>query len=162
MNPELTELESPSAGTGLERPGQQYPPMEGIWDTGRTIADGYLLVGMGSNQGGDTSSPKERVGTRAGSATTPTNSSNTIFRQQGHQPKDKDKGSKENKQFDPGGKGEKPPPCNAAVMVLSFFFLGGTLGRGMPAACASCFLSLCVFLPVQYLLFLSDDHCSAS
>ena len=73
MNPELTELESSSAGTVLETPGQQCPPNEGIWETGRTIADGYLLVGMGSNQGGNISSPKELVGTRAGSATTPAN-----------------------------------------------------------------------------------------
>ena len=145
MNPELTELEPSSAGTGLETPGQQCPPIEGIWETARTIANGYLLVGMGSNQGGDISSPKERVRTRADSATTPANSSNTIFRQQGHKPKDKDKGSNENKQFDPGGKAEKPPPWNAAVMVQFFFLLGGTLGRGMPAACASCFLSfLCL------------------
>ena len=58
MNPELTEFESSSAGTGLETPGQQCPPIEGIWEIGRTIADGYFLVGMGSNQGGDISSPK--------------------------------------------------------------------------------------------------------
>ena len=121
MNPELTELEPPSADTSLETPGQQCPPNEGIWQTGRTIADGYLLVGMGSNQGGDISSPEERVGMRAGSATTPANSSNIIFRQQGHKLKNKDKCSKENKQFDPGGKGKKPLPWNAAVVVLSFF-----------------------------------------
>ena len=82
MNPEPTELELSSAGTGIETSGQQCPPNEGTWETGRTIADGYLLVGMGSNQGGDISSPKERVGTRAGIATTPANSSNTIFLQQ--------------------------------------------------------------------------------
>ena len=63
MNPELTELESSSAGTGLETPGQQYPPNEGTWKKGLTIADGYLLVGIGSNQGGDISSPSEHVGT---------------------------------------------------------------------------------------------------
>ena len=51
MNPELTELESSWAGTGLEAPGQQCPPNEETWEKGRTIADGYLLVGMGSNQG---------------------------------------------------------------------------------------------------------------
>ena len=51
MNPELAELEPPSAGTGLGTPGQQCSPNEGIWETGRTITDGYLLVGMGSNQG---------------------------------------------------------------------------------------------------------------
>ena len=57
MNPEPTELESPSAGTGLQTSGQQCPPSGDTWETGRTIADGYLLVGMGSNQRGDTSSP---------------------------------------------------------------------------------------------------------
>ena len=36
MGPELEELESPSAGTGLETPKQQCPPNEGIWETGRT------------------------------------------------------------------------------------------------------------------------------
>ena len=68
MNPELTELESSSAGTGLETPAHQCLPNEGISETGRTIADGHLLVGMGSNQGGDISSSKERVGTQAGTA----------------------------------------------------------------------------------------------
>ena len=29
MDPERGELESPSAGTGLETPGQQCPPNEG-------------------------------------------------------------------------------------------------------------------------------------
>ena len=53
MNPDPTELESPSAGTGLETPGQQCPPKGKTWETGRTIADGHLLVGMGSNQGED-------------------------------------------------------------------------------------------------------------
>ena len=33
MDPELEEeLESPSAGTGLETPGQQGPPNEGTWE----------------------------------------------------------------------------------------------------------------------------------
>ena len=32
MDPELKELESPSAGTGLETPGQQCPPNEGTWE----------------------------------------------------------------------------------------------------------------------------------
>ena len=34
MGPELEELESPSADTGLETPGQQCPPNEGIWEQG--------------------------------------------------------------------------------------------------------------------------------
>ena len=161
MNPEPTKLESSSAGTGFETPGQQYPPDEGVWETGRTIADGHLLIDIGSNQGGDISLSKERVRTRAGTAMTPENSPNAIFRKASRNPEDKTP-SEENEQFNPGGKGEKPPPWNAAVMVLSFFLLGGTLGRGKPAACVMCFLSVCVFRPVHYLLFLSGDHCSAS
>ena len=73
MNPELMKLEPPSAGTGHETPGQQCPPNEGVWEKGRTISDGYLLVGMRSNQGGDISSPTKHVGTRAGTAATPAN-----------------------------------------------------------------------------------------
>ena len=107
MDPELKELEQPSASTGLETPGQQCLLNEGTWKKGRTIADGYLLVGMGSNQRGDISSPTtERVDTRAVRTT-----ANITFLQQGHKSKDKKKGSEENKQFDPGGEGgEQPPP----------------------------------------------------
>ena len=36
MDPEPTEHESPSAGTGIETSGQQCPPNEGTWKTGRT------------------------------------------------------------------------------------------------------------------------------
>ena len=98
---------------------------------------------MGSNVGGDTSSPTERVDTLADSKiTTAPTASNTIFLKASRKPEDKEKGSEENKQFDPGGKGEKPPPWNAAVMVLLSFFLRGTLGHGMPVVCALCFLSV--------------------
>ena len=117
MNPELTELESSSAGTGLETSGQQCPPNEGTREKGRTIADGYLLVGMGSNQGGDISSPTEHVGARAGTGATQA------------KPRDKTT-SEENKQFDPGGKGEKVPLWNAAVVFSSWGELravGGSL-----------------------------------
>ena len=50
------------------------------------------------------SSPTEHVGRLAGTAATP-----------GHKTI-----SEENKQFDLGGKGEKAPPWNAAVTLLSF------------------------------------------
>ena len=49
MGQELKELESPSAGTGLETPGQQCPPNERTWDQGRTTADGFLTADVGSN-----------------------------------------------------------------------------------------------------------------
>ena len=56
INPEPTELESPSAGTGLEIPGQQCPPNG---ETGQPTADDCLLVGGGSNLGGNTFFPAE-------------------------------------------------------------------------------------------------------
>ena len=95
IDPKLKELESLSAGTGLETPGQQCPPNEGTWKTGRTTADGFLTAGVGSNQGGNNSST-EHVGTRAGTAATPGKRRNKTT-------------SEDNKQFDPGGKGEKAP-----------------------------------------------------
>ena len=155
MDPERGELELPSAGTGLETPGRQCPPNEGAWEKGRTVADGYLLVGMGSSQGGDISSPTtERVDTRAVRTT-----ANITFLQQGHKPKDKEKGSEENKQFDPGREGEEqPPPWNAAVMVVSSL-PQGSAGPGVPAVCALCSFPVC---SVLQLLFLSGDHFSTS
>ena len=99
-DPEQGELGPPSAGTGYETPGQQC---HRTWETGRTTADGFLTTGVGSNQGGDISSPTtERMDTQAVRTM-----AIITFLQQGHKPKDKDKGSKENKQFNPGGKGEK-------------------------------------------------------
>ena len=61
MGPELKELESPLADTGLETPGQQCPLNEGTWDQGRTTASGILTAGVGSSQGGNISSPTERA-----------------------------------------------------------------------------------------------------
>ena len=142
MDQKHDQLEPPSAGTGLETRGQQCPLSGKTLETELTNADGYLLVGMGSNQGGDTSPPTERVGTRAGTATAPANSSNIIFLKASRKSVDKDKGNEE--------KGEKPPPWNAAVMVL-FSFLRGTLGHGRLAVCASCFSSVCAYLSIHYL-----------
>ena len=142
MDPERGELESPSADTGLETSGQQCPPNEGTWETGRTTADGFLTAGVGSNQRGNISSPTtERVDTRAVRTT-----AIITLLQQGHKPRDEEKGSEENKQFDPGGKGEKAPLWNAAV-TISFFFLWRALGHGRLVAYASCFFvcALCYF-----------------
>ena len=126
-NPELTELEPPSAGTGIETPGQQCPPNKEIWEKGQTIADGYLLVGMRSNQEGDISSPTEHVGTQAGTAATPA------------KPRDKTT-NEENKQFEPGGKGEKAPLWNAAVIL--FFFWGERWAVGCLLLVLRVFLSV--------------------
>ena len=88
MNPEPTELEPPSAGMGLESLGHPCPPNG---ETGRTSAGGYLLADMGSNRGGGTSPPTERVGTRDGTATTPANLSSTISLKASRKPENKDK-----------------------------------------------------------------------
>ena len=152
MDPESTELEPPSAGKGIEAPGQQCPPNEGTWETGRTIADGYFLVDMGSNQGGDISSPTEHVGTRAGTATTQENSSNTIFRKASRKPRDKTP-SEENKHFDPGGKREKSPLWNAAVIGIGFLSWGELWAMGGPL------LVLRVFLSVSFCLLCLLFYC---
>ena len=81
MGPELKELEPPSAGTGLETPGQQCPPNKGTWDQGRTTADGFVTAGVGSNQGGNIYSPTtESVDTRAGTKSTRTTADITFLK----------------------------------------------------------------------------------
>ena len=55
------QLQSPSAGTGFETPGQQCLPN---WETGRTTAVACLSVGVGSKSGGDTFSLTEIAGGR--------------------------------------------------------------------------------------------------
>ena len=95
MGPELEELESPSAGTGLKTPGQQYPPNEGRWEQGRTTANGFLTAGVDSR--GKNSFTTESVDRQADGSTRIT--LDIIFLQQGHKPR-----SEQNKQFDPGGK----------------------------------------------------------
>ena len=145
MGSELEEPESPSAGTGLEAPGQQCPPNEGIWETGRTIASGILTTGVESNQEGNLfSSTTESVDTRASEKSTRI-MADTIFLQQGHKPR-----SEENKQFDPGEKGKKAPHWNAAVTLL--FFLGRA---GRLLACFLSVLCLCFSVWSAFLNYFS-------
>ena len=150
---ELEELTSSSASTGLNTPGQQCPPNEGVWETGRIIADGILTAGVDSGKGGNISSPMEsteratRMVTAADiplAAATP--------------PKRRHKTSSElNKPFDPGGRGEKAPPWNAAV-PLPFFSWGEAvrllvcLGQGWEASCPFSLPCVCVF-PNLYFSF---------
>ena len=49
MGQELDKLESSSADTGLETPGQQGPPNEGTWEQRRTTANGFLTAGVDSS-----------------------------------------------------------------------------------------------------------------
>ena len=136
MGPELEELEPPSAGTGLKTPGQQCPPNEGTWEQGRTTANGFLTAGVDSSQGGRIPSPTESVDTQADESTTIT--LDIIFLQQGHKPR-----SEQNKQFGPGGKGEKARPCNATVTLLSFPAFPGRL----LVCSSSCLYFVCALFP---------------
>ena len=116
MDPGMEELTSSSTSTGLNTPGQLSPPNEGVWETGRIIADGILTAGVNSSQGGRTPSPPERVTRMVTAADIPLAAATP--------PKRRHKTSSElNKPFDPGGRGEKAPPWNAAV-PLPFFSWG--------------------------------------
>ena len=58
MDPERSQLESPSAGTDFEIPGQQCLPN---WEIGQTTVDGCLLAGVSSSLGGNTFSLAEII-----------------------------------------------------------------------------------------------------
>ena len=122
MGPKLKELESPSAGTGLETPGQQCPPNERIWETGRTTANGFLTAGVGSSQGGNISSFMER----AKSTATIADISSTAATPEKRRRKTS---SEQNKQFDPGGKRKEGTALERGCNSTFFFWgeLGGSL-----------------------------------
>ena len=151
MSQELEELTSSSTNnTGLNTPGQLSPPNEGIWETGRIIADGILTAGVDSSQGGRTPSPPER--------STSTRTFEDIFSTAAIQENRRLKTFNElNKPFDPGGRGEKALPWNAAV-PLPFFSWGEAvrllvcLGQGWEASCPFSLPCVCVF-PNLYFSF---------
>ena len=148
MDPERGELESSSAGTGLETPGQQCPPNKGTWKTERTTADGILTAGVGSNQRRNISSPTEHIGTLAETAATP--------EKRGHKTT-----SEENNQFDPGGKGEKAPLWKAAV-TLPFLFCGERWAMGGSLLVLRVFCLCFVSALFSKFLFFPGDHFSTS
>ena len=115
MGQELEKLKSSSAVTGLNTPGQQCPPNEGIRETGKTTASGILTAGAGPSRGENISSTERatRMVTVADISSIAATPSKRRHRTS----------SEENKQFDPGGRGEKAPPWNAAI-PLPFFFWG--------------------------------------
>ena len=139
---ELDELKSSSAGTSLETPGQQCPPIEGIWETEKTTASG-ILTGAGPSRGENISSPAERENSTTTAA--------DISSKAATAPKRRHKTfSKQNKQFDPGGSGEKVPPWNAAV-TLPFFFWGELGSSLLLSVCASCSVPcVCLFSEIIF------------
>ena len=132
MDPGLKEPTSSSAGTGLNTPGQQCPPNEGVWETGRTTASGTLTAGASSSKKRNISTSTGTVAGISSTAATPGYRRLKTF-------------SEENKQVDPGGQREKAPPWDAAVTVP--FFFGGELGSSLFfSVCASrSVLSVCLF-----------------
>ena len=130
MSQELEEPTSSSAGTGLETPGQQGLPNEGTLEQRQTTASGFLTAGVGSS--------KER-----NIATSTTTTVTGITSTTATPPKRRHKtSSEENKQFDPGGRGEQAPPWNAAVPLP--LFSCGEAGRLLVRF--SCVLCCCFFL----------------
>ena len=128
MSQELEELTSSSAGTGLNTPGQQSPPNEGVWETGRITADSILTAGVDSSKKGNISSPMESVDTRASEKSTSTATVSGISSIAATPSKRRLKTFNElNKPFDPGGREEKAPPWNAAVRLPLFSW--GEAGR---------------------------------
>ena len=119
MNPELGGLESSSAGTGSEAPGQQCLSN---WEMERTTVDDCSLVDGSSDFGETTFSLEEFViETQTDSQTLASfASSKVICQKMTRKPKDKKLANKENKQFDPGEKVGKPSLWKADVHVLLF------------------------------------------
>ena len=139
MDPGMEEFTSSSASTGLNTPGQQSLPNEGVWETGRIFADGILTAGVDSSKEGNISSPMESVDTRASEKSTSTAMASGISSTAATPSKRRLKTFNElNKPFDPGGREEKAPPWNAAV-PLPFLFLW----RSWEASCS--FSMLCFF-----------------
>ena len=115
MDLELGKLKSSSAVTGLNTPGQQCPPNEGIRETGKTTASGILTAGAGPSRGENISSTER--GTRMVTVADISSIAATSSKRR-HKTS-----SEKSNQFGPGGRGEKAPPWNAAV-PLPFFFWG--------------------------------------
>ena len=125
MSQELEELTS-SASTGLNTPGQQEnPPNEGVWETERITADSILTAGVDSSKEG--SSPMESVDSRASQESTTTTVAGTSSIAATPSKRRLKTSSEENKQFDPGGRGEQATPWKAAVPLP--FFSGSDAGR---------------------------------
>ena len=149
MDPGMEELTSSSASTSLNTPGQQSPRNEGVWETGRITADSILTAGVDSSKKENISSPMESVDTRASQKSTRTATVPGISSTAATPPKRRHKtSSEENKQFDPGGRGEQAPPWKAAVPLP--FFSWGEAGRLLVCLSGA---KLRGFLSVSYALF---------
>ena len=133
MGQELEKLESSSADTGIETPGQQGPPNEGTWEQRRTTANGFLTAGVDSGTKGNIATSMVTVAGISSNAATPSKRRHKTF-------------SEENKQFDPGRRKEKAPPWKAAVPLLCFSDESRELGGYLLVLCLSALCVCSVFL----------------
>ena len=143
MDPELEELKSSSAGTGLKTPGQQCPPYEGIWEQGRTTASGISTAGAGSSKNRNISSSTERATSTVTVAGISLNAATASKRR--HKTFNEEK-----KQFD--GQGEK---ARLGSRLNSTFFSG----ENWDAPCCFLFVllyvaALCVSVFFDFVFFL--------
>ena len=148
MDPGMKEEPKlPSASTGLNTPGQQSPPNEGVWETGRITTDSILTAGVDSSKKGNISSPMESVDTRASEKSTSTATVSGISSIAATPSKRRLKTFNElNKPFDPGGREEKAPPWNAAVPLPFFSWSeAGRLLVCLSVAKLGGFLSVCLW-----------------
>ena len=152
MGQKLEKLESSSADTGLETPGQQSLPNEETWEQRRTTANGILTAGVDSSQGGRTPSPPER--------STSTKNLQTSFRQLlskktagTRQPANK------TSSLTPVEEERKPRLGTRLYLYLYFSgaklggFLSVCLGRSWEASCLFCLCAVCVFVFPKIVFF---------
>ena len=129
MDPGMKEEpKSPSASTGLNTPGQESPPSEGVRETGRITSDSILTAGVDSSKKENISLPMESVDTRVSEKSTSTATVSGISSIAATPSKRRLKTFNElNKPFDLGRREEKAPPWNAAVPLPLFSW--GEAGR---------------------------------
>ena len=155
MSQELEELTSSSTGTGLNTPGQQCPPNEGVWETGRIIANGILSAGVDSSKsvdsskGGNISSPMEST-ERATRTRTVARISSTAATP----PKRRHKTSQRRKQAVRPGWKRRAGPALESGCTSTFLFLE----RCWEASCLSVWggaarLLLCLVYALFFFLF---------
>ena len=134
---ELDELKPTSAGTGLKTPGRQCPPIEGIWETGKTTASGILTAGAGPSRRENISSPAERekstttIADISSKAATPSNRRHKTS-------------SEENKQFDPRWERREGPALERGCTLLPF---SGEIGEAFCLCFVFCLCSVCACFP---------------
>ena len=156
INPERDQLESPSAGTGFETPGQQYLPN---WATDEPLPTATWSPAQ-VRIWGEAFFPSQNalfIGTRANSKfTTPSKHQTPFSCRRAACLKTRRHPTKKTSSLTPDGK-EESRRLEKRVCWYQFLFLGGILGSN---ALLVPFVFAC--LSVVFCFLLSGDHFSAS